>query len=624
MKSFWRLLQYARPFHRYWPGYVILAILSVIFGVANYTLIKPVVKLLFEAPSSSEVAAQVESLTAATSNLQLHSIGAVKDFVIAKFNLLLNNVFLSYGPMRALLFVCALLIGASLLSNLTRYLSQRILVRMRTNIMKNIRTDLFHKVCSMDVSFYHTKQKGDILSRVSNDVTEVQNGVADSFHMIFREPLLIIGFLTACFVISPTLTLVTLIAIPISALAIGGIAKKLKRKAADAQSLMGRIISHFDEAISGIRIIKGFNAQGYVEESFEKTNKAHRISSKKMLYRQQLAHPVSEFLGITIAAAVLIFGGWLQLRGKLGMDMAGFMVYILCYWRVLEPAKNIANAYSSIQRGMVSGERLFMILDAQNNIKERDNALILNNFKEGIEYRNVCFSYGAAGGSEVLSNINLTIPKGKMVALVGPSGAGKSTMADLLPRFYDVTSGAIEIDGVDIRDYTLSSLTSVMGIVTQESILFNDTVYNNITFGLKDVKREDVIEAAKIANALEFIEQLPQGFDTNIGDRGANLSGGQRQRIAIARAVLKNPPILVLDEATSALDTESERLVQEALYKLMQNRTSIVIAHRLSTIRFADCICVIKDGKIVEQGLHDELVAQKGVYAGLCAMQEFS
>ena len=617
MKNFLRLLNYARPWRRFWPGYIILAILSVIFGIVNYSLISPVLKLLFESPSNEQVSAEIATLADKTQEFSMSM-----DWFENTFHHYMDKIFLANGPLKALLFVCALLVGASLLSNITRYLSQTILVRMRTHIMKKLRTDLFRKVSTMDVGFYHTQQKGDIISRISNDVTEVQNGVADSFHMIFREPLLIIGFITYCFYLSPKLTLVTLITIPLSGLAIGAISKRLRKKAVETQSLMGRIVSHFDEAISGIRIIKGFNAQKYVQENFEETNNAHKRSSRKMLYRQQLAHPTSEFLGITIAAAVLLYGGWLQIHGKLGLSIGTFTVYILCYWRVLEPAKNIAKAYASIQRGLVSGERLFVILDAENTIKEKKDALTLKEFKEGIEYRGVDFSY--TENVPVLRDINARIPKGKMVALVGPSGAGKSTFADLLPRFYDVTGGGIFIDGHDIRDYTLDSLTSQMGIVTQESILFNDTVYNNITFGMENVSREKVVEAARIANALEFIEQLPKKFETNIGDRGENLSGGQRQRIAIARAVLKNPPILILDEATSALDTESERLVQDALYKLMQNRTSIVIAHRLSTIRYADDIIVMKDGKIVEEGNHDQLMEKNGIYAGLCAMQVFS
>ena len=617
MKNFLRLLNYARPWRRFWPGYIILAVLSVIFGIVNYSLISPVLRLLFESPTNEQVSAEISALADKTREFSMSM-----DWFEDTFQYYMDKIFLANGPLKALLFVCALLVGASLLSNITRYLSQTILVRMRTHIMKKLRTDLFRKVSTMDVGVYHTQQKGDIISRISNDVTEVQNGVADSFHMIFREPLLIIGFISYCFYLSPKLTLVTLVTIPLSGLAIGALSKRLRKKAIETQSLMGRIVSHFDEAISGIRIIKGFNAQKYVQENFEQTNEAHKKSSRKMLYRQQLAHPTSEFLGITIAAAVLLYGGWLQINGSLGLSMGTFTVYILCYWRVLEPAKNIAKAYASIQRGLVSGERLFVILDAENQIKEKDDAKTLKEFKSGIEYRGVNFSYNE--DVPVLKDVSVCIPKGKMVALVGPSGAGKSTFADLLPRFYDVTGGGIFIDGVDIRDYTLDSLTAQMGIVTQESILFNDTVYNNITFGMEHVSEKQVVEAARIANALEFIKQLPHGFQTNIGDRGENLSGGQRQRIAIARAVLKNPPILILDEATSALDTESERLVQDALYKLMQNRTSIVIAHRLSTIRYADDIVVMKDGRIVEEGNHDALMEKNGIYAGLCAMQVFS
>lgn len=617
MKNFLRLLNYARPWRRFWPGYIILAVLSVIFGIVNYSLISPVLRLLFESPTNEQVSAEISALADKTREFSMSM-----DWFEDTFQYYMDKIFLANGPLKALLFVCALLVGASLLSNITRYLSQTILVRMRTHIMKKLRTDLFRKVSTMDVGFYHTQQKGDIISRISNDVTEVQNGVADSFHMIFREPLLIIGFISYCFYLSPKLTLVTLVTIPLSGLAIGALSKRLRKKAIETQSLMGRIVSHFDEAISGIRIIKGFNAQKYVQENFEQTNEAHKKSSRKMLYRQQLAHPTSEFLGITIAAAVLLYGGWLQINGSLGLSMGTFTVYILCYWRVLEPAKNIAKAYASIQRGLVSGERLFVILDAENQIKEKEDAKTLKEFKSGIEYRGVNFSYNE--DVPVLKDVSVCIPKGKMVALVGPSGAGKSTFADLLPRFYDVTGGGIFIDGVDIRDYTLDSLTAQMGIVTQESILFNDTVYNNITFGMEHVSEKQVVEAARIANALEFIKQLPHGFQTNIGDRGENLSGGQRQRIAIARAVLKNPPILILDEATSALDTESERLVQDALYKLMQNRTSIVIAHRLSTIRYADDIVVMKEGRIVEEGNHDALMEKNGIYAGLCAMQVFS
>jgi subfamily B ATP-binding cassette protein MsbA len=486
--------------------------------------------------------------------------------------------------------------------------------------MQNIRKDLFRKISSLHVGYFHNRKKGDILSSISNDVTEVQNGVADSFHVIFREPLLVLGFLGALFYMSPKLTMVTLLTLPFSALVIGKISRSLKRKAADTQSLMGRIVSHFEEAISGVRIIKAFNAQKYVTESFEDTNLKHKTSSRNMFNKQEMASPLSEFLGISVAAAVLFYGGWLQLNGQLGMDMPAFVVYIGFYWRVLEPAKAMSKAYASIQRGMVSGRRLFAILDAENPIKEYANAVPLKGFENKIEFRNVNFAYAQ---EPVLKDINLEIPKGKMVAIVGPSGGGKSTMADLLPRFYDIADGQILLDGKNIKDYTLESLISVMGIVTQEAILFNDTVYNNIVFGMEGVTPDDVERAARIANAHDFIMQMEQGYQTNIGDRGAKLSGGQRQRLSIARAVLKNPPILILDEATSALDTESERLVQDALTNLMKNRTSIVIAHRLSTIRNADEIVVLKEGEIIERGTHDTLIGAGGLYSNLCKLQNY-
>ncbi len=608
MKDFKRLLAYAKPYSRFWPGYLILSILSVIFGVANYALIKPLLDILFNP----------EQLT--------------QQFVKPDFNLLsidyYSDIFYYYlteimrtGLLRGLFFVCMILLAASFVSNLARYLSQRILVNMRTYIMQNIRRALYEKIISLNVGYFNTRKKGDILSSISNDVTEVQNGVANSFHVLFREPLLIIGFLAGLFYMSPKLTIVTLLTLPFSALVIGRISRKLKRGAVVTQELMGKIVSHFEEGISGIRIIKGFNAQKYVEDRFEKTNEEHKRSSRSMFYKQELASPLSEFLGIGVATAVLFYGGWLQLRGQLGMDMSTFVVYIGFYWRVLEPAKAMANAYASIQRGMVSGRRLFDILDVENPIKEKDNAVVLKSFEREIKFENVNFSYGS---EPVLKDINLTIPKGKMIAIVGPSGGGKSTMADLLPRFYDIVDGDIAIDGRNIKDYTLGSLIAQMGIVTQEAILFNDSVYNNIAFGMENVRREDVIEAAKIANAHEFIVGMERGYDTNIGDRGGKLSGGQRQRLAIARAVLKNPPILILDEATSALDTESERLVQDALTNLMKNRTSIVIAHRLSTIQFADEIVVLQHGEIIERGTHNQLIDKGGLYSHLCQLQNFS
>lgn len=607
MEDFKRLLAYAKPYRRFWPGYLVLSILSVIFGVVNYALIDPLLTVLFQ-PESMDV------------HMVKPAFAMDPAYFEEIFSYYLARVMTSSGMLKGLMFVCAFFVVASMLSNITRYLSQRILVNMRTYIMQNIRRDLFKKISSLHVGYFHNQKKGDILSSISNDVTEVQNGVADSFHVIFREPLLILGFLCALFYMSPKLTMVTLLTLPFSALVIGKISRSLKRKAADTQSLMGRIVSHFEEGISGVRIIKAFNAQKYVRENFEDTNSKHKTSSRNMFNKQEMASPLSEFLGITVAASVLFYGGWLQLRGELGMDMPAFVVYIGFYWRVLEPAKAMSKAYASIQRGMVSGKRLFAILDVENPIKEKEGAEELKGFNNGIEFKNVNFAYAQ---EPVLKNINLEIPKGKMIAVVGPSGGGKSTMADLLPRFYDIEDGEILLDGKNIKDYTLESLISVMGIVTQEAILFNDTVFNNIAFGMENVTQEDVERAARIANAHDFVMQMENGYQTNIGDRGAKLSGGQRQRLSIARAVLKNPPILILDEATSALDTESERLVQDALTNLMKNRTSIVIAHRLSTIRNADEIVVLKDGEIIERGTHQTLIGAGGMYSNLCQMQNY-
>lgn len=608
MDTFFRLLAFAKPYKRYWPGYLIISLLSVLFGIANYALIGPLLKVLFEAD------AIVIEGTLPPFTLSISYFSALFNYYLVGF--IQNN-----GVLTALVFVALVLITTSLLSNLMKYLSQRILVSMRTSIMKRIRGALFEKITSLHVGFFNEQRKGDILSSISNDVTEVQNGVANSFHIIFRDPLLILGFFFMLLYMSPKLTIVTMLTLPVSALVIGSITRKLKRGAKDAQSMMGRIVSHFEEAISGIRIIKAFNAQKFIYNSFDKSNEQHRRITKKMFNKQELASPMSEFLGITVAASVIFYAGYLQMKGELGMDWSAFVVYIGFYWRVLEPSKSISNAFANLQRGLASGERLFAILDVDPKIEEREGAKKVEGFTNQIKFNQVSFQYEE---EPVLKELSFTINRGESVALVGPSGAGKTTIADLLPRFWDVTSGSIEIDGVDIRELNLKSLISLMGIVTQDSILFNDSVYNNITFGMEGFSEADVYRAAEIANAHDFIIQLPEGYKTNIGDSGSKLSGGQRQRLAIARAILKNPPILILDEATSALDTESEKLVQEALTNLMKSRTSLVIAHRLSTIQHADQILVLKEGEIVERGKHKELIDQKGVYSHLCQLQTFS
>lgn len=607
MESIKRLFSYAGPLHKYWPGFLLLSFLALIFGVANYALLGPFLSVLFESDSIETVARPEFSF----------SVDFVKDW----FSYVLADLVHRAGPMKGLLFVSISLVLMCLCANICRYLSQRILVSLKTTVMTGLRKDLFSKIASLHIGYFNNERKGNILSILSNDVNEIQNTVANSLHIMMRDPILIIGFLVMLFYMSPRLTLVSLIALPLTGLAVTAITRRMKAASVEMQGLMGQILSQFEETISGLRIIRAFNADKYVTERFDRTNEQHRQLSRQVYNRQEMASPTSEFLGITIAAVVLIYGGWLNMQGKLGMSWSGFIVYIMFYWKVLEPAKNLANCYASVRKGLVSCDRVFSILDIPDKITEAPDAKSKSTFDDRIEFRDVKFAYTE---EPVLKGISFDIPKGKMVAVVGHSGAGKSTVADLLPRFWDITGGSITLDGTDIRQYRIRDLVGLMGIVPQEPILFNDTVANNIAFGMEGVTREQIIAAAKVANADEFISTMEGGYDANIGDRGSKLSGGQRQRIAIARAVLKNPPIMILDEATSALDTESERLVQEALTKLMENRTSLVIAHRLSTIRHADEIIVLKEGQVAERGTHEELIEKNGIYSHLCKLQDFS
>ncbi len=608
MKIYFQILAFAKPFNRFVPKYAVLAILAVIFGLLNFTLLIPLLNVIFE-----KVQPETSNITKPEFVL---SVAYAKEL----FNYYFSQIFQEYGQSGALRFVCAVIVVSVFFSNMFKYWSQRVLTNMRTYVVKNIRESLFQKITQLHVGYFQDQRKGDLMSSLSNDVNEIENSVVSSVQVVFREPLMIIGYIILLFTMSVKLTLFTLIVLPISGLVITSISRKLRKQAKTGQELLGNILSIIEETISGIRIIKAFNAQGYVKEKFDQQNGAYRGVLKSMWNKRELASPVSEFLGVSVVVGVLLYGGQLVLDNQSELNASEFITYIVLFSQILVPAKNISSAITNIQRGIASGERIFTILETEITITEKPNAVELGELKGGIIYQNVSFKYAE---HEVLKNINLTVPKGKMVALVGQSGAGKSTMADLLPRFYDVTKGAILIDGVDVRDAKLSSLNSMMGIVTQESILFNDTVFNNIAFGMTNVSEEAVIEAAKIANAHEFIVKMEQGYQTNIGDRGSRLSGGQRQRLSIARAVLKNPPILILDEATSALDTESERMVQDAIQNLMKNRTSIVIAHRLSTIQHADMIVVMQQGEIIETGTHTELLAKNGVYKKLSEMQAF-
>lgn len=607
MKIYFKILAFARPLNRFVPKYAVLAILAVIFGLANFSLLIPLLNVIFEKVETTKVVAEP------TFSMSLDYAKNIFDYYFYK-------IFSQYGQSGALQFVCVIIIISVFLANLFKYWSQRVMTNMRTYVVKNIRESLYLKITNLHVGYFHDQRKGDIMSSLSNDVNEIESSVVSSVQVIFREPLMIVGYIVLLFTMSVQLTLFTLIVLPVSGLIITTISRRLRKDAKQGQILLGNILSIIEETISGIRIIKAFNAQKYVNKKFDEQNSQYRSILKSMWNKRELASPISEFLGVSVVVLVILYGGQLVLQNKSDLNASEFITYIILYSQILVPAKNISSAITNIQRGIASGERIFAILDTPVKIEEDPNAISIGEFKGKISYENVSFQYAE---KKVLDNINLDVEKGKMIALVGASGAGKSTMADLLPRFYDVTEGAITIDGVDIRKIKLSDLNHLMGIVTQESILFNDTVFKNISFGNESATEEQVIEAAKIANAHEFIAKLEEGYYTNIGDRGAKLSGGQRQRLSIARAVLKNPPILILDEATSALDTESERLVQEAIQNLMKNRTSVVIAHRLSTIQYADQIIVMQGGKIIERGTHSELLALNGMYRKLSEMQSF-
>jgi subfamily B ATP-binding cassette protein MsbA len=472
---------------------------------------------------------------------------------------------------------------------------------------------------SLNVRYFNNQRKGNLISVLSNDVTEIENSVVSSIQTVFREPLLLIGYIILLFTISVKLTFFSFLVLPISGFVIGSISKKLKRSSTKGQQQLGSILSIIEETISGIRIIKAFNAQEPVKEKFQAENSGYRQTLKSIFNRKELASPLSEIMGIGVVLSIILYGGQLVISGQSELSASEFITYIILYSQLLPPAKAMTTAMTNLQRGLAAAERVFEVLDTENPIVEAPNALPVQDFKSGIELKGLSFKYG---DEWVLRNLQLRIPKGSMVALVGPSGSGKSTLADLIPRFIDPQQGAVLVDGQDVRQLKIKELRALMGIVTQESILFNDTIAANIAFGMEQPNRDRIIEAARVANAHEFIMALENGYDTVIGDRGARLSGGQRQRLSIARAVFKNPPILILDEATSALDTESEKLVQEALAHLMENRTSIVVAHRLSTIQHADLIVVLQQGEIVESGTHEGLMQSSGSYRRLIEMQQ--
>ncbi len=607
MKTYFRLLAFAKPYRNYLPAYILLVIPAVLFGAFNFSLIIPLLNVLFNSYDDKIIIARPEFS---------FSIEYFKHF----FDYTFHHIASSYGKGAALKFICGIILISVFLSNFFRYFSQRVLTRMRTWVVYRLRKAVFEKLSSFHIGYFHQKQKGDLMSVVSNDVHEIENSVVSTVQVIFREPLIIIVYFIMLFIMSVQLTLFTIIFFPVTGFIITTISKKLRKSAVISQQLLGKILSVTDETVSGIRIIKAFTAQLFVRKKFDESNTEYRKISKSIINKRELASPVSEFLGVLVVIAVLVYGGEMVLNHESSLTASQFITYIILYSQILPPAKNISGAFAYIQKGLAAGDRVLHILDTPIEITDEANAVAINTFNEKIEYRNIYFAYEK---EKVLKNISFEIKKGRTIALVGQSGSGKSTLADLLPRFYDPQEGELLIDGKNIKDCKVDNLRNLMGIVTQEAILFNDTVMNNIAFGMNNISETEIINAAKIANADEFISRMAEGYSTNIGDRGSKLSGGQRQRISIARAVLKNPPILILDEATSALDTESERQVQDAILKLMQNRTTLVIAHRLSTIQHADEIIVLKDGEIVERGKHDELLAHAGIYRKLYDLQAF-
>ena len=605
MKIFFRLLQFSKPYHHYVPEYITYIFFFIIFGLLNFTLLIPLLDVLFN---------NKQPLVAAMPHFSF-SVSYFKDY----FYYNLNTYVEKEGKLGVLIYVCAVLFVFVLLKNLFGFLSQKVLTRMRVNLLNKLRRDLFFQYSNQSLAFYHYEKKGDLLSTISNDVIEIENSIAASIQTIFREPLVIISTFAMLFYLSPMLTLFTLVFFPVSGFIISNISRRLRKQSNENQNMVGVVLNMAEEAISGIRIIKSFNAEDILNKKFNDANNRLSKTLKSIVNQRELASPLSEVLGVLVILVIIVYGGSLILAGKSNLTASGFITYIAFYFQIIQPAKNTANAFTFLQRGLSAGERVLRIIDTPNIIVDKENAISKPSFNDSLSYNGVTFSYKE---NIVLNGVSAIIPKGKSIALVGESGAGKSTFADLIPRFYDVVGGSISIDGIDIRDIKVKDLRSLISIVSQEAILFNDSVLNNITLGSETIDRDKAIDAAKIANAHEFIIKLEKGYDTEIGDRGMRLSGGQKQRLTIARAIYKNAPILILDEATSALDTESERLVQDAINKMMQNRTSIVIAHRLSTIRHADEIIVFQKGNIIERGNHEQLLAAGGMYKKLIEMQE--
>lgn len=611
IKTYFRLLSFAKPLSRYTIPYFFFAALHAVFNTFNYAMIIPILDAMFSANSSFEF-------------VPIYTFPALQ-FDAEGFNAILSYFYTiffgaDFQQIKFLGLLGGVTIAMNLLSNLFRYAAAMTVETLRVNTLQRMRDEIFRHVLDMNVGFFSDQRKGDIMSKITQDVMVVQYCITNTLQVAFRDPFLIIGYLVLMIGISWQLSLFAVIFLPIVGIIIGGIVKRLRHPAKRGQERMGDLVSVLEESLSGMKIVKGYNAAGFIVDKFKRINADMSRLLISMARRQQLASPMSEFLGITAVAVILVFGGTLVSEGM--VTGAGFIAFIAAFSQITRPLRSFIDQFANINQGVAAGERIFSLLDAESEIQDSPSARQFEGLKKSIELRDVRFSYD--GSREVIGGVSLTIHKGETIALVGSSGGGKSTLSELVPRFYDVTGGQVVIDGVPINEYTQESLRGKMSIVSQETVLFNDTIEGNILMGRPTASHDEVVAACKVANAHSFIMESPEGYNTNIGDRGTKLSGGQRQRLSIARAVLKNPEILILDEATSALDTESEKLVQEALTNLLKGRTSIVIAHRLSTIYNADRIYVIDQGRIAEQGTHQELLDKGGIYAHLIEMQSFT
>ena len=611
MKEFFSMMRrFVSPYKKYVGYAIILNILSALTNVFSFTLLVPILDILFKTGANNKVYEYME-----------WGSGGIKEVAVNNFYYYITEMISVQGAMITLMVIGAAFMLMTLIKTSCYFASSAVMIPLRTGVVHDIRVMLYSKILSLPLAFFSQERKGDIIARMSGDVNEVEHSITSSLDLLMKNPILIMLYFTTLLVTSWELTLFTILVLPGMGWIMGRVGKKLKRKSLQAQERWSYVMSQLEESLSGLRIIKAFIAEDQMKRRFTKSSQGVRDAITKVSTRQAMAHPMSEFLGTVLIVFVLWFGGFLILNESSRIDAPTFIFYLVILYSIINPLKEFSKAGYNIPKGLASLERIDKIMSAENPIKEPANPVEITTLKDKIELKNVSFSYDTR---EVLHNVSLEIPKGKTIALVGQSGSGKSTLVDLIPRYHDVQQGEVMIDGTNIKDFRVRDLRAIIGNVNQEAILFNDTFFNNIAFGCEGATMEQVIEAAKIANAHDFIMASENGYDTNIGDRGGRLSGGQRQRVSIARAILKNPPVLILDEATSALDTESERLVQEALERLMKTRTTIAIAHRLSTIRNADEICVLHEGQIVERGKHEELLAKDGYYKKLNDMQSLA